>query len=286
VRRLPSTDGVQLAVHHLGTGGTPLLMAHATGFCGPVLAPLAHHLGNRFGCWAFDARGHGDTLAPPGLDWSWARFGDDVLAVVDGLGLVRPYGFGHSSGGAALLDAEARRPGTFAALWCFEPIVWPRVDADLVASRAPLIAGALRRRDRFASREEAYENFAAKPPLESFDAAALRGYVDCGFGPDPDGGVRLRCEPSVEAAIYRQGLVHDGFSRLGLVACPVTVGRGERSVAVPQEVARAQVGALPDATLQSFAGLGHFGPLEDPAALAEAVVAAFDLSRPGRQPRA
>ncbi|MDQ3897170.1 MAG: alpha/beta fold hydrolase, partial [Actinomycetota bacterium] len=125
--RLPSTEGVTLAVHDLGGDGPPLLMAHATGFCGPVLAPLAAHLTTRFHCWTFDARGHGDTETPAGLDWRWSSFTDDVLAVVDGLSLDRPYGFGHSSGGAALLDAEARRPGTFAALWCYEPIVWPEV---------------------------------------------------------------------------------------------------------------------------------------------------------------
>ena len=259
--RLPSTDGVTLAVHDLGGDGPPLLMAHATGFCGPVLAPLAALLGSRLHCWTYDARGHGDTDTPAGLDWNWSSFADDVLAVVDGLGLERPYGFGHSSGGAALLGAEARRPGTFAALWCYEPIVWPEITDELVASRRPLISGALKRRDRFASREEAYDNFSSKPPLESLDARALRAYVDCGFTPDRD-GIRLKCPPFVEASIYRQGLRHDGFSRLAEVHCPVTVAHGGRSVAMGPEVPRAQVAALPDATLVTFPDLGHFGPLE------------------------
>jgi pimeloyl-ACP methyl ester carboxylesterase len=262
---------VELAVHDLGGDGPPLLLAHATGFCGAVLGPLADHLGGRFHCFTFDARGHGQTVTPPGLDWTWARFADDVLAVVDGLRLHGAYGFGHSSGGAALLDAEARRPGTFAALWCFEPIVWPAVTAELVASREPLIAGALRRRDRFASDDEAYENFASKPPLGSLDPAALRAYVDCGFAPD-ENGIYLRCSPAVEAAIYQQGLVHDGFGRLGAVRCPVVVGKGGRSVAVEPEVAHAQVDALPAASLVTFADLGHFGPLEDPVAVAARVL--------------
>jgi pimeloyl-ACP methyl ester carboxylesterase len=262
---------VELAVHDLGGDGPPLLMAHATGFCGAVLGPLADHLAARFHCFTFDARGHGETVTPAGLDWTWSRFADDVLAVVDGLQLHGAYGFGHSSGAAAVLDAEARRPGTFAGLWCFEPIVWPEVTAELIASREPLIAGALRRRDRFASREEAYENFASKPPLGSLDPAALRAYVVWGFAPDGD-GIRLRCSPEVEAAIYRQGLVHDGFARLGDVRCPVVVGKGGRSVAVEPEVARAQVDALPDATLVTFPSLGHFGPLEDPAGVAARVL--------------
>jgi len=249
-------------------------MAHATGFCGQVLGPLAARLADRFHCWAYDARGHGDTVTPPGVDWTWSKFADDVHAVIDGLGLDRPLGFGHSSGGAALLDAEARRPGAFAALWCFEPIVWPEVTDALAVSRRPLINGALKRREQFASREEAYENFSSKPPLESLDAKVLRSYVDCGFAPDR-AGVRLKCRPFVEAAIYRAGLAHDGFSRLGEVRCPVTIAHGGRSLALEPEVARAQADALPDATLVRLDNLGHFGPLEDLGGVAEAVAAAF-----------
>ena len=84
--------------------------------------------------------------------------------------------------------------------------------------------------------------------------------------------MRLRCSPEVEAAIYRQGLVHDGFGRLGDVRCPVVVGKGGRSLAVEPEVARTQVDALPDATLVTFPELGHFGPLEDPAGVAARVL--------------
>jgi pimeloyl-ACP methyl ester carboxylesterase len=271
VRRLPSSSGVKLAVHDLGGDGPSLLMAHATGFCAGVLEPLASHLRRRFHCWAYDARGHGDTETPSRLDWRWFAFADDVLAVVDGLGLQGAYAFGHSSGGAALLDAEARRPGTFAALWCYEPIVWPEITHELVASRQPLVAGALKRRDLFASREEAYENFSSKPPLQSLAAEVLQAYVDCGFGPDPE-GVRLKCPPSVEAEIYRQGLVHDGFSRLPYVGCPVTIGLGGRSMAIEPTVAETQVAALPQGTLLTFSDLGHFGPLERPDRVAARVL--------------
>ena len=269
--RLPSTDGVALAVYDLGGTGPPLLMAHATGFCGGVLRPLAALLADRFHCWTYDARGHGDTETPPGLEWSWTSFADDVLAVVDGLGLHRAYGFGHSSGGAALLDAEARRPGTFAALWCYEPIVWPEITEELRQSRRPLINGALKRRDVFPSRQEAYDNFASKPPLESLDPKALRAYVECGFKHDRD-GVRLKCPPFVEASIYRQGLAHDGYSRLAQVRCPVTVAHGARSAAMGEDTVQAQVAALPAGTLLSFPDLGHFGPLEGLAGVAASIL--------------
>jgi len=272
---VPSTDGVGVAVHELGGAGPPLLLAHATGLCGPVFAPLAARLAARFRCVALDFRGHGDSVTPVEVDFAWRGLADDVLAVVDHLGLEGAVGVGHSSGGAALLDAEARCPGAFCGLWCFEPIVWP--EPPPLAPRMALIEGALRRREVFASRDDAYAHFAAKPPLSALRPAALGAYVECGFADDDagDGSVRLKCRREDEAAMYHQGMAHDGFSRLADVSCRVVVALGGRSPAIGPQVARAQVAALPHGRLEVFDGLGHFGPLEDPEAVAAAVLRSF-----------
>src|SRR5215210_4499717 len=113
-----TADGVAIAVHHLGGSGPPVVMAHATGLHGLVWSPLAAALSDELTCIAFDQRGHGRSGDPPGLDFDWAGFGRDAIAVVDGLGLERPLGVGHSSGAAGLLLAEEARPGTFAGLYC------------------------------------------------------------------------------------------------------------------------------------------------------------------------
>ena len=270
-----STDGVEVAVHDLGGSGPPLLLAHAAGFCGGAYAPLAAGLASRFHCWAVDLRGHGRTVTPAEVDFAWSGFADDVLAVVDRLGLEGAAGFGHSSGGAALLDAEARWPGAFSALWCFEPIVWPAPPP--LPPRIALIEGALRRRDEFASRAEAYAHYASKPPFAAFSPDALAAYVECGFADDEsgDGSVRLRCRPESEAAVYRQGLAHNGFARLGEVACEVVVALAAGSPAIGEDVARAQAAALPHGHLEVLDGLGHLGPLEDPERVAAAVLRAL-----------
>lgn len=276
MRRVPSTDGVEVAVHDLGGDGPPLVLVHATGFCGPTLAPMAARLGGRFHAWALDVRGHGAAMTPDGLDFRWTGFSDDVLAAVDGLGLEGAYGFGHSCGGAAVLDAEARRPGTFRALYVYEPIVWP--SPPPAGSRDLLIEGALRRKDWFGSRDDARANFAAKRPFSGFVAAALDAYLDCGFedvGDDGGAAVRLRCRREWEAAVYRQGLVHDGYSRLGAVTCPVVVASGDRWEALTPDVVARQAAALPHGRTELFAGLGHLGPLEDPVRVATSVAAAF-----------
>jgi pimeloyl-ACP methyl ester carboxylesterase len=271
MRRLPSTDGVEVAVYDFGGEGPPLLLVHPTSFLAKALAPLAKALAARYHCWGADLRGHGLTASPEGLTYAWRGFAEDVRAVVDGLALDRPFAVGHSSGGASVLLAEAEWPATFQALWGYEPIVWP--DPERARPRAErLAAGALRRRDRFSSREEAYENFLSKPPFSTLSDAALRAYVQHGFADEEDGTVALRCRREVEAEIYVRAVEGDRFARLPEVACPVTVACGALTDAITPELGERLVSALPHAELVVFEGLGHFGPLEDPPRVATAVL--------------
>jgi pimeloyl-ACP methyl ester carboxylesterase len=273
--RVPSTDRVTLAVHDLGGQGPPLLLCHATGFHGLVWRPVAERLATHFSCWSFDVRAHGDSAKPDGLALHWRGFGDDVLAVVDALGLDRPLGAGHSMGAAALVLAELARPGAFRALHLYEPIVFP-ADWEGNAERGTeLIEGTRRRREVFPSREEALANFAAKPPLDALDPAVLRVYVEHGFADEPDGTVRLKCRPADESEIYSRSREHGAFERLGAVSAPATVAAGGRTTSVTAELAALQARGLGRGRLEVFDDLGHFGPLERPAEVAAAVAATF-----------
>jgi pimeloyl-ACP methyl ester carboxylesterase len=279
VHRFPSTDGVEVAAYDLttevgGGDGPPLLLAHATGFHAHVFLPLAALLVDRFHCYAFDERGHGETSVPHDLTYDWRGFADDALAVANGFALDRPFAFGHSAGGAALLMGEAAVPGRFRALYCYEPVVLP-AEIPMGPMDNQLSEGALRRRDAFESRDEAYDNYASKPPLNTLSPDALRAYVDFGFAVQPDGTVRLRCLPAVESQVYRMGSAHDAFARFPLVRCPVTVVCGEHTDAFTPPLIEQQTAALPHGRMQVLPGLGHFGPLEDPESVAESVVSAF-----------
>ncbi len=185
-------------------------------------------------------------------------------------------GIGHSKGGAALLLAEARRPGSFRALWLYEPVVFPpSMGAPAAPGPNSLAEGARRRRDHFESFEAAEANFAAKPPLAALDPESRHEYVRHGFRPDPAGGVRLACRPEDEARIYQMGRLHHAWDDLGSVRCPVTVVRGAITDAGPASVAAAVAERLPAGRLEVHDELGHFGPLEDPAAMAASVLAAL-----------
>ncbi|HVS16707.1 MAG TPA: alpha/beta hydrolase [Thermoanaerobaculia bacterium] len=268
VARIASTDSVTVPLFRLGARAErAVLVAHATGFHGRSYQPLAAAL-SRLEAWAPDLRGHGDASSPASGRYHWQGFADDVLAVVDWLD--RPLlACGHSMGGAALLLAEIRRPGSFEAIYCWEPIVYPpRIQ---LLGDSPLVERTRRRRDTFASLEEAIANFAAKPPLDALHPDALRAYVEHGFERLPGGERCLKLPAAEEAEVYRMSLRHEAFARLGEVRCPVTVAHGRRDGVGPAEVAGEVAAALPRGRLESWEDLGHFGPLEDPARVGAAV---------------
>ena len=280
-----ASDGVHVAVHDLGGTGPPVVLAHATGLHGQVWQPVAARTAGAYRAIAFDFRGHGDSGLPPALDFDWRGLARDALAVADALsavdGLDEPpaplpvLGVGHSSGAAALLLAEQQRPGTFAALYCYEPIV---VTADPPLGRDTgnwLATGARRRREVFASRAEAHDHYSSKPPFSTWAPDALRAYVDHGFEDLPDGTVRLKCRGGNEALVYEMASAHDGFARLGQVRCPVMLASGADTDALGPAIIRRLDERLPDSRTEVLPALGHFGPLEDPAAVAGSIQGFF-----------
>ncbi len=278
---LPSTDGVQIAVHDLGGSGPTLLLSHATGFHGRCYVPVADLLADRFHSIAFDYRGHGDTPRPEGaLDWQ--RFGDDAQAVATALVAEaggRPIdAFGHSMGGACLLMAAHRDPGLFRRLVLFEPIVFPPSSPPPAASDNPMSGAARRRRATFHTFQAAIDNYAAKPPLNCFTPEALRAYVEYGFARDRH-GVHLKCRPETEAETFEAGPHHDTWNHLPSITTEVLVVAGRVEPMQPSMMAAGVAERLPRGRYLQLDELDHFGPMSHPDVVARVV--AEELTRPG-----
>ncbi|HEX3840899.1 MAG TPA: alpha/beta hydrolase [Acidimicrobiales bacterium] len=286
--RCTTPDGLEIATYDFGGDGPDLLLVHATGFCAGVFTPMARHLAADFHCWGIDLRAHGRSDSPPDRDFSWSGFGIDVLSAIDHLGLDRPYGFGHSCGGAAVLLAEESLPGTFRALYCYEPVVFPGPPAELVGDSMtgnPMSEAARRRRETFPSPTDAFLNFSSKPPFGDLDPDALQAYVDCGFEtlPIEEGGdgetIRLRCRREDEAEIYAHGASHDAYAHLGEVGCPVWLVGGDQTSTIGRSALEADAEQLPASTIEVVPGVGHFGPLQRPDRVAASIIGAFDHLR-------
>jgi len=282
-RRVPSTDGVAVALHELAGESAPnhsiVLVSHATGFHARAYLPMAAGLEPAFHVVGLDVRGHGDTPAPPDWEVDWTGYADDTAAVADELagepggegGLV---GFGHSKGGATLLMAAHRSPDQFRLLVLYEPIVFPPVAAENGATRppSPLVEGARRRRPTFPSLEDAIANYSSKPPLDAFDPEALDAYVRYGFGPDPDSdGVRLKCDPEHEARTFEEGAWHDTWARLPDITVPTLVVAGALDANPPAMIAEDVAARLPHGRYLPMPDVDHFGPFTRPRRVADLI---------------
>ena len=257
-----SADGSHLAGYELGGAGDVLLIAHATGLCGAMYQLLADHLTDRFRVVALDFRGHGNSSASPGIDYRWARMAEDVIAVAEHIDAGPIHGFGHSMGGAALLLAESRVPGTFRSLYLFEPIIFP---AEMSSEGQNEMAVAARRRRReFDSRADVLSRYAGRPPFDRVLAGCLAAYIDNGFADQHDGRVVLKCLPEVEAEVFENGREADVGAVVD-IAVPVAVAIGHDEPGPnPSRLGPPLAASLKRGELLRYEHIGHFGPLQDP----------------------
>jgi pimeloyl-ACP methyl ester carboxylesterase len=270
---VPSTDGVEIAIHELGGDGPALLISHATGFCGRMYEPLAAHLTDSYRVVAFDYRGHGESSTPSTDLFSWRRMVTDLFAVVDTIGSPSPIKVvGHSMGGGMSMLGEHLRPGTFSGAYLFEPVVIPTGFTDGPNGMARAAAA---RKSTFASRAEVMWRYAQRAPMNEMRTDTLAAYINHGFVDLPDGTVTLRCHPSSEAATFR---CTEAVSpkELADVHIPVTIaaGRVEESHG-PGEWAEMISEALPQGRCERFHHVGHFGPFEDPFTIADSIKSTF-----------
>lgn len=268
---IPSTDGVEIALHDLGGSGPPLLLLHATGFHARAYRVVAEGLHRHFHVWAPDLRGHGDSRTPD-IALPWRGMADDALAVLDHLGLDEPVrAVGHSMGGATIVNTELRRPGTIRAAWLFEPIIFPG-DRALPQRENPIAEIARRRRADFGSFDEVVDRYRTRPLFAGVPEPVLRDYVELGFR-ETDDGVTLKMRPETEARAF-EGVDPEIFGRLSAVDCPITViGSGGADPA--SHTAPLVAEALPHGRFSSWPDNTHLGPFEDPERAAEEIVAAL-----------
>ena len=273
--RLTTPDGATLQLFELGTGAAApaVLFAHATGFHGHCWQPVADALTHPSS--ALDFRGFGDSTPPPGWAVDWRGYGTDALVAArahvaaTGAPLV---GVGHSMGGAALLMAALDEPALFAGLVLFEPIVMPApvTTAPAVAPNS-LAEGARRRRSTFASFDAAIANFGSKPPMNAFTPASREAYVRYGLAMGDDGQAHLKCTPEHEARTYEMGGTHGTFERLGDLRVPARYLSGRVETGQPSAVTELLAERTPGADYHRLDHVGHFGPMEDPDAIAREI---------------
>jgi pimeloyl-ACP methyl ester carboxylesterase len=110
-----ATDGVRVHFDVEGTGVPALVFVHGWSCDRTYWSRQMSRFAERHQAVAIDLAGHGQSGVARKA-WTIPSFGDDVVAVVEKLGLDELVLVGHSMGGDVIVEAALRLPGRVAAL--------------------------------------------------------------------------------------------------------------------------------------------------------------------------
>jgi pimeloyl-ACP methyl ester carboxylesterase len=261
----------------LGRSGPLLHFAHANGYPPLAYQPLLTRLADRFRVLAMDTLPMRAGSRPEALH-DWGPLADELVAFLTQHVSEPVIGAGHSLGAVLTLMAALQQPALFRSLVIIDPslfsrrrlMAWRAIKAAGLGERLhPLIPLTLRRRRRFASRDEMFARYRRAAIFRRIDDDGLRAYVDA-IAVDRAGGVELGYSPEWEARIYYTG-IPDLWAELPRLTLPIEVIYGSGSDTFSIRARSALRRALPHARFHEIPGAGHLVPLEKPQDVARAV---------------
>lgn len=231
-------NDIELYYEDVGSGPAVVFVHGAGGNHGSWFQQVAF-FGTSRRCLTFDVRGFGNSSAPTGEPA--ASLADDLISVIDVLGLDRVLAIGQSAGGIPVLGAALARPSLFRGIVLAGSI--GSVDDARLREQIQEHRAAVGRRPASYAAAWARDNPQA---VEQFDAirAASR---------PPDR--RVAAEPS-----SRQRTTLAGLSRLQV---PTLFVVGELDELVPLDVVRLVANSA-GATVEVMADAGHSTYFEQP----------------------
>ncbi len=116
---LTTDDGVKLCYEECGSGA-PIVFVHEFAGDWRTWEPQVRHFSRRYRCVAYNARGYPPSEVPSDVErYSQKKARDDILAVLDALGIERAHIVGNSMGGfAALHFAMSHSPRALSVVVC------------------------------------------------------------------------------------------------------------------------------------------------------------------------
>jgi pimeloyl-ACP methyl ester carboxylesterase len=185
IRFVTVEEGVQLEVLDWGGAGQPLVLLAGGGASAHQYDDLAPQLTARYRVVGLTRRSHrGSSMAPGG--YGFARLAEDVMRVIDAVGLNNPVVIGHSFAGEEMHVLGARHFAKIRGLVYVDAAFDRGDDSDGEAYRA-------------ASRPVPAAPSAQDADLASF--TALRAYLEKYGGAGPEGYLRTRYRTNPDGTI-------------------------------------------------------------------------------------
>ncbi|HVW40222.1 MAG TPA: alpha/beta hydrolase [Amycolatopsis sp.] len=244
--QVPLSTGVTVGMTDTGGDGPLVVFSHGFLMNHTMFAPQVEALRDAYRVVTYDERAHGE-VEPEGR-WSYWDLADDVLAILDHLGVERAVLAGMSQGGFLSMRAALRAPERVRALVLMDtqagvedPEVLPLFEAMTADWEA---------------------NGPAQGTLDYAATAIL------GPGADEEAWKSLwAMRPNHWATPAAHPLLtrDDITERLGEIGCPTLVIHGEADASIPVEAAQVLVDRIPKAhPLMLIPGAGHAANLTHP----------------------
>ncbi len=249
----------RLAVVRRGTGAAPHVVFLHSGISDlRSWDGVMELLGSEMDVAAYDRRGFGTTTYRAEAHDQV----EDLVAVVDALGLDRAVLVGNSRGGLIALDAALTHPDRVSALVLVAPAVSgaPEVDGSMID---PVEAAIW---DTLVAAE-------AAGALDALNLGEIRLWLDGPHGPEGrvEGVLRDLALDMNRIALHADSPGHeprtvDAWSRLAELRCPVLVVSGDLDLVHIRERGRWLASHIPGAQLRVMEGAAHLPAFEQPGA--------------------
>jgi 3-oxoadipate enol-lactonase len=252
-------NGTILAYSDRGNG-LPVVLIHGFPLCRKMWRPQAEALG-KAGCRVItpDLRGFGESgLASKTVNMD--LYADDIVALMDHLGIDKAVVGGMSMGGYVLLNLLERYPGRVAA-----PIFITTKaggDDDASKTRRTALAEACRTQG-IQPVAEAFRNILFAPETLADNPALVNEVF---------GWINATSPLGAAAALIAMRDRKDSVALLGSIRQPALVIGADQDQASPVENSHIIAEGLPDAELCILHGGGHMVNLEQPAGFNEAIL--------------
>ena len=208
-----------------------------------------------------DLRGHGDSPAPDAV-YTMDSMADDVVELLDGLGVAEPVVVGGLSMGGYVAPGDGPQA----------PLPVAGADADRHPGRRRCARG------RQGTRGNRPGGPQGRSPCAVVEAMIpkLFGKSTLDHHPDRVGPMRAEMEKTsasgVAGSLRGMAIRPDRRDDLAKITVPTLVVVGEEDVIAPPDEARAIAEALPDGRLEVVPAAGHLAPFENPEAFDEVVL--------------
>lgn len=241
---MPVVGGLHYEQHGRPDGAT-LILSAGLGGSGSYWAPNLAALGARFRLLAYDHRGTGrserDSPPPANVD----AMADDMLVLMDALGIGRAHVMGHAAGGVMALALALRAPQRLASIVVVNG--WSRPDphfARCFDTRLALL------------RDSGVDAYVRAQPIFLYPAAWISANHDRLEAEAAGHIAHFQAVPMLEARIAALR-AFDIEDRLGAITVPVLALAADDDMLVPAPCSHRLADGIPGAALATMNWGGH-----------------------------